>query len=117
MSGHIFFEDCFGYDDGLYAALRLLSILQSTGESLARFRASLPPVMSTPEIRVPCAEDRKWKVVEAIRARQSVAGTAIDAIDGVRVRQGSGWWLLRADRKSTRLNSSHQCAARMPSSA
>src|SRR3546814_2047342 len=52
--------------------------------------------MSTPEIRVPCAEDRKWKVVEAIRARQSVAGTAIDAIDGVRVRQGSGWWLLRA---------------------
>src|SRR3546814_8617263 len=81
MSGHIFFEDCFGYDDGLYAALRLLSILQSTGESLARFRASLPPVMSTPELRVPCAEDRKWKVVEAIRARQSVAGTAIDAID------------------------------------
>src|SRR3546814_13788504 len=52
--------------------------------------------MSTPEIRVPCAEDRKWKVVEVIRARQSVAGTAIDAIDGVRVGQGSGWWLLRA---------------------
>src|SRR3546814_19370788 len=47
MSGHIFFADCFGYDDGLYAALRLISILQSTGESLARFRASLPTAMKT----------------------------------------------------------------------
>src|SRR3546814_11934378 len=54
MSGHIFFVDSFGYDAGLYAALRLLSIRQSTGDRLARVSASLPPLMYTPETPVPC---------------------------------------------------------------
>ena len=97
MSAHLFFADgYFGYDDGLYAAIRLLSILQSSGESLAEFRDSLPPVVNTPEIRVPCPDDRKRQVVEEIRARVIASGVEVNDIDGVRVRQGEGWWLLRA---------------------
>src|SRR3546814_12690045 len=61
MSGHVFFaDDYYGYDDGLYAAVRLLSILQKSGDSLAGFRDALPPVVKTPVIRVPCPADRKW---------------------------------------------------------
>jgi len=97
MSAHLFFADrYYGYDDALYAAVRLLSILQSSRESLAAFRDSLPPVVNTPEIRVPCAEDRKQQVVEEIKARLADADAEIDDIDGVRVQQDGGWWLLRA---------------------
>ena len=97
MSGHFFFaEDYFGYDDGLYAALRLLSILQQSGESLADFKDALPPMVNTPEIRVPCSDDRKWKVVDEVKARQLAKGRELNDTDGVRVREEGGWWLLRA---------------------
>ncbi|MGD1876693.1 MAG: phosphoglucomutase/phosphomannomutase PgmG [Kiloniellaceae bacterium] len=97
MSAHLFFADgYYGYDDALYAAVRLLSILQTSNESLADFRDSLPPVVNTPEIRVPCPEHRKRAVVEEIKARVRAAGDAVNDIDGIRVMQGGGWWLLRA---------------------
>jgi phosphomannomutase len=97
MSAHLFFADrYYGYDDALYAAVRLLAILQSSGESLADFRDSLPPVVNTPEIRVPCPDDRKRQVVAEIKARLVAAGAEVNDIDGVRVRQDGGWWLLRA---------------------
>ncbi|MPZ12073.1 MAG: phosphomannomutase [Kiloniellaceae bacterium] len=97
MSGHLFLADrYYGYDDALYAALRVLSILQSTEESLADFRDSLPPVVNTPEIRVPCPEDRKWQVVEEVRARMIISGAEINDVDGLRIGDGEGWWLLRA---------------------
>ncbi|HEY9548725.1 MAG TPA: phosphomannomutase, partial [Kiloniellaceae bacterium] len=88
--------DYYGYDDGLYAAVRLLSILQKSGDSLAGFRDALPPVVNTPEIRVPCPDDRKWAVVEEVRARQLALGKETSAVDGVRVQEAGGWWLLRA---------------------
>jgi phosphomannomutase len=97
MSAHLFFADgYYGYDDALYAAVRLLSILQASSESLADFRDSLPPVVNTPEIRVPCPEDRKRAVVEEIKGRLVAAGEELNDIDGVRVSQDGGWWLLRA---------------------
>ena len=97
MSAHLFFADrYYGYDDALYAAVRVLSILQSGDESLAEFRDSLPPVANTPELRVPCPEDRKMPVVEAVKARLAARGAEVNEIDGVRVREGGGWWLLRA---------------------
>ncbi len=97
MSAHLFFADqYYGYDDALYAAVRVLSILQSGDESLAEFRDSLPPVANTPELRVPCPEDRKTEVVEAVKARLAASGAEVNEIDGVRVREGGGWWLLRA---------------------
>jgi len=97
MSGHIFFADrYYGYDDALYAGVRILGILSRGKESLAEFRDSLPNVVNTPELRFPCGDDRKFKIVEEVRARLEKAGASVSAIDGVRVKTKEGWWLLRA---------------------
>jgi len=97
MSAHLFFADRFyGHDDALYAAIRLLNALKTWGGSLADFRDSLPQVVNTPELRFPCPEERKKPVIEEVRARLAAAGAEVDATDGVRVRDGAGWWLLRA---------------------
>jgi phosphomannomutase len=97
MSAHLFFADrYYGYDDALYAAVRLLADVASSGESLAQFRDSLPPVVNTPEIRFPCSEDRKWAVIDEVRARLQANGADLVTLDGVRVRCEDGWWLLRA---------------------
>jgi phosphomannomutase len=97
MSGHIFYADrYYGYDDALYAAVRILGILARGSESLAQFRDSLPAVVNTPELRFPCADERKFAVIDEVRARLERAGATLSAIDGVRVKTDFGWWLLRA---------------------
>ena len=97
MSAHLFFADrYYGYDDALYAAVRLVEILSRSDGSLAEFRDSLPHVINTPEIRFPCANDRKSAVIEEVRARLLAEGAEMIEIDGVRVRSKDGWWLLRA---------------------
>jgi phosphomannomutase len=97
MSGHIFFADgYFGFDDGLYAAMRLLSVVARSELSLAEMRAALPQVVNTPELRFPCAEERKFQVIEEVRERLAREGGEVNAVDGVRVRTADGWWLLRA---------------------
>jgi phosphomannomutase len=97
MSGHIFYADgYYGYDDALYAAVRLLGILARGGESLAALRDRLPQVVNTPELRFPCAESRKFAVIDEVRDRLERAGAEMSDIDGVRVKTADGWWLLRA---------------------
>ena len=97
MSAHIFFADrYYGYDDALYAAVRLLGIVSRSDQSLVEFRQSLTPVLNTPEIRFPCPEDRKFAVVEEVKNRLAESGAEVIDIDGVRVRNDDGWWLLRA---------------------
>jgi phosphomannomutase len=97
MSGHIFFADrYYGYDDALYAAVRLLGIAGRSDRSLAEMRAALPVVMNTPELRFPCADTRKFAVIEEVRTRLAASGDDVSAIDGVRVKTKDGWWLLRA---------------------
>ena len=98
MSAHIFFKHgYYGYDDAVYAAVRLLSILNDGPESLAEIRDSLPAYVNTPEIRFDCAEDRKFKVIDEVRARlEQGTGYRVIDIDGVRVETADGWWLLRA---------------------
>jgi phosphomannomutase len=97
MSGHIFFNDkWYGFDDALYAAIRLLGIVARGAESVAAFRLSLPHVVNTPELRFDCAEDRKFEVVKEVAERLKAAGDKVSDTDGVRVNTADGWWLLRA---------------------
>ncbi|MBI1182591.1 MAG: phosphomannomutase [Alphaproteobacteria bacterium] len=97
MSGHIFFAHrWYGFDDAIYAALRLLEAIGRSGESLETLRAGLPQMMNTPELRFPCDETRKFAVPGEIRQRLADTGVAVNDIDGVRVTNDDGWWLLRA---------------------
>lgn len=97
MSGHIFFADTYyGFDDALYAAVRLLSILSATGEKLSDFRKSLPKLVNTPELRFACDDTRKFAVIDEVKQRLEAQEAAFIAIDGVRVNTPEGWWLLRA---------------------
>ena len=97
MSGHIFFGDrYYGYDDALYAAVRLLAYLDRQSDSLAEIFDSLPHSVNTPEIRFDCPEDRKFVVIEEVRNRMVTEGADVNDTDGVRVTTEDGWWLLRA---------------------
>ncbi len=97
MSGHIFYADrYYGYDDAMYAAVRLIGVIARAGEPLAALRDRLPAVVNTPELRFPCSEARKFAVIDEVRARLAEAGADMSDIDGVRVRTADGWWLLRA---------------------
>ncbi len=98
MSGHIFFKDrYFGFDDALYASLRLMEALKRNGPpySVKRLLKGLPRMSSTPEIRVDCPDGRKFDVVERIKEELGREHPIID-IDGVRVRYTNGWGLVRA---------------------
>ena len=97
MSGHIFFaDDYYGYDDALYAAVRLLRVIGKSGSSLAQLRDRLAPAVNTPEIRIACDDARKFAVVAKIAETLHRDGADVDTTDGVRVRRADGWWLLRA---------------------
>jgi phosphomannomutase len=101
MSGHIFFAKRFygyyGFDDALYAAVRLLSIVSRSGESIAAMRDQMPQMINTPELRFDCAEDRKAPVIAEVKGRLAkISGIEVHDIDGVRVNTEDGWWLLRA---------------------
>ena len=97
MSGHIFFADrYYGYDDGLYAAVRLLEVVAESGRSAAALRDSLPAMVNTPELRFACPPERKFTVIEEVAARLAREGAEVIALDGVRVNTAEGWWLLRA---------------------
>lgn len=96
MSGHIFFRDrYYGYDDALYAALRLLELLSRSGRRLSDLLDTIPPMHSTPEIREDCSEEHKFEIVD--RIRRSLSGRyRVTDIDGVRVDFPHGWGLVRA---------------------
>lgn len=97
MSGHIFFADkYYGFDDALYAAVRMLGALSRTGRKLSDIRRALPQRINTPEIRFPCDDARKFSVIDEVRARLSEAKADFSAVDGMRVNTPDGWWLLRA---------------------
>lgn len=96
MSGHIFFADrYFGYDDAIYAAVRVYEIACATKAPLSTVTADLPKSVSTPEIRVDCDESKKFDLVEKTKAKLAPGNNVTD-IDGVRVDFGDGWGLLRA---------------------
>ena len=96
MSGHIFFADRFyGFDDATYAGARVLEILSHTDKKLSELLDDLPPTFSTPELRVPCADERKFDVVQKIANHFSTTNEVI-TIDGARILFDHGWGLVRA---------------------
>ncbi len=97
MSGHIFFADkYYGFDDGIYAAIRIINIVEQSSFSLAHMRKELPQTCATPEIRIECSEERKFQIVEELKENLKKSGVSFNDIDGVRTNTGKGWWLLRA---------------------
>lgn len=96
MSGHMFFADrYFGYDDAIYASCRLLEILGATGKTISELLSDVPKTYTTPEIRVPCPDDKKFEVVKDVTAYFRQRQKIID-IDGARVLFEGGWGLVRA---------------------
>jgi phosphomannomutase/phosphoglucomutase len=96
MSGHIFFADrYFGYDDAIYASCRLIELLSKTDKKLSRLLDDVPKTQITPEIRVDCPDEIKFKVVERVKEELKKDHPIID-VDGVRARFEDGWGLVRA---------------------
>ncbi|NGZ07344.1 MAG: phosphomannomutase/phosphoglucomutase [Magnetococcales bacterium] len=96
MSGHLFFADrYFGFDDALYAAMRLLELAASKPGTLWDELADLPQSFASPEIRIPCPDEQKFHIMKRILARLRDAGADLSDMDGARVRVEDGWWLLR----------------------
>ncbi|HIJ37491.1 MAG TPA: phosphomannomutase/phosphoglucomutase, partial [Rhodospirillaceae bacterium] len=98
MSGHIFFADrYFGFDDAIYAAMRLIRLVAKWHEvSLADRYDGLPRLINTPELRFDCPDDQKFSVVALVRQRLKDGLGQVNDLDGVRVTHPDGWWLLRA---------------------
>jgi len=97
MSGHIFFKHrWYGFDDALYAAVRLIEAVGQSGKSLTEIMDAMPKTTATPEMRFQVDEVRKFAIVEEVRDRLAADGAKVDATDGVRVNTADGWWLLRA---------------------
>jgi phosphomannomutase len=96
MSGHIFFGDNHNFDDGIYAAMKLLSLVSRADRSLGAWRDALPAMVSAPETRFRVDEARKFGIVDEVKARLQKTGANVNPIDGVRVMTMDGWWLLRA---------------------
>ena len=97
MSGHIFFKHrWYGFDDALYAAVRLIEAVSASGKSLTEIMDGMPVSVATPELRFQVDESRKFAIVEEVRDRLAADGAKVDATDGVRVSTSDGWWLLRA---------------------
>ena len=101
MSGHVFFaDDYYGFDDALYAGVRLLAATARLGKSVTAMREAVPPMLNTPEMRFQVDESRKFAAMAEIAGRLTTEpGPEVESVnttDGVRVNTADGWWLLRA---------------------
>ncbi|MCP5395571.1 MAG: phosphomannomutase/phosphoglucomutase [Sphingomonadaceae bacterium] len=97
MSGHVFFADSYyGYDDALYAGVRLIAAAARLGQSVTALRSAMPQMVNTPEMRFQVDESRKFAVIDEVKARLADSPDEVNATDGVRVTTADGWWLLRA---------------------
>ncbi|WP_156840782.1 phosphoglucomutase/phosphomannomutase PgmG [Novosphingobium aquimarinum] len=97
MSGHVFFaHEYYGYDDALYAAVRLIAASVRLGKSVTTLRGEMPQMLNTPEMRFQVDESRKFAAIDEVKERLAGTDAQVIAIDGVRVNTADGWWLLRA---------------------
>lgn len=96
MSGHIFFKErWFGFDDGIYTAVRLLEILAAQTQTISEIFKSIPDSVNTPELKLPLSDDRKFAFIAALQEQARFPGADITTIDGLRVDFKDGWGLVR----------------------
>lgn len=98
LSGHIFFNDIYyGFDDALYCAIRLINEVTAQGKPLSEMTAHLRGAINTPEVRFEVQESEKFDLVPRIiqNLQSQDGGFSLDDIDGIRVSNDDGWWLLR----------------------
>lgn len=105
MSGHICFADkYYGFDDALYAAVRLIDIAGQAKERLPERIARIPVTHATPEIQIPCPDGEKSGRIENVKKILRQEGISFEDFDGIKVTApSSGWWLLRASNTSPSL--------------
>ncbi|MBD23304.1 MAG: phosphomannomutase [Alphaproteobacteria bacterium] len=97
MSGHIFFaEGYYGFDDALYAAVKILEVINENEKKLSELVDEIPNVFNTPEIRIECDDKFKFEVIKKVSKNLEKENKKIINIDGLRVLNKDGWWLLRA---------------------
>ena len=99
LSGHIFFADRnYGYDDALYAGLRLVEILARSKKPLSSMLDGMGSAFNTPEIRIDTTEEKKVSIVEKLRSvfGEGSAERKVNLIDGIRISYPDGWALARA---------------------
>ncbi len=96
-SGHVFFADTHpGYDDGFYAAIRLLNLVAASGRTLAELVAALPKAFTSQEWHIAIEESQKAPAIQALSSILEQEGATVNRLDGLRVQRPHGWWLLRA---------------------
>jgi phosphomannomutase/phosphoglucomutase len=97
MSGHIFFADRYlGFDDAIYASARLFEILAHADRPLSEMLSDLPPVVATPEIRITCPDELKFRVAEKVAEIVRPQARDVIEVDGIRALFDGGWGLVRA---------------------
>ncbi len=99
LSGHVFFADRnYGYDDALYAGLRLVEMVGNSGGSIQELLKGFPPAFNTPELRIDTTEEKKWSIVEKLKQTYNADTERykVNMIDGIRVSYKDGWALARA---------------------
>ena len=104
MSGHIFFnDDWYGFDDGIYSALRLIEILSKRKSSPHQIFANYPKNYSTPEINIPISDKRKFEIIEVLKPIVNKNEYKLVDIDGIRLEKENCWGLIRASNTSPNL--------------
>lgn len=97
MSGHVFLADRYlGYDDAIYVSCRLIEIVAKTAAPVSTYLADQPKMYNTPELHIPCADDRKFDVVAKVCKEFQSEGYDVNDIDGARITFSDGWGLVRA---------------------
>lgn len=104
MSGHIFFKDrWYGFDDGMYAAARMLEIMTLRDQDIDSLFDSFPSLPSTPEIKINVSEEKKFGIIEQLKQKGKFGEARINPLDGLRVEFPEGWGLVRASNTSPAL--------------
>jgi len=104
MSGHVFYgDDFYGYDDAIYVGLRLLRILSNEKKTLSELMSVFPKTIATPETRFDVVESRKFLIIDEIKNRLSNIEGKVIGIDGIRVENELGWFLIRASNTQNQL--------------